>query len=177
MNRSIVKIAIPVFFAALLMPIVSNAQQRSAYYPFESRIDYRAKLHVLRGFVCRYGRSHVNRIYVAKADSGDGTMFLYGYWPEGHSILLVGRFDPRFDDGRETTDYGRLEYKTRTDLRTDVAPTAEDIGGSSYLVDRPWVRRIIKACVTKGRKIVIYRMARTPPQLSSRTQQLVGPER
>jgi hypothetical protein len=144
----------------LLTPFEVNAKQRSAYYPFDSVADYRGKLHVLRGFVRRYGRTNLNRIYVAKADSGDGSMFLYGYWPEGHSILLLGHFNPTFDGSRETTDYGWLEYKTRTDLRTDVVPTVNDIGGSSYLVDRPWTRRVIRVCVARGLKIVIKRRAR-----------------
>jgi hypothetical protein len=144
----------------LLTPIAVNPQRRNTYDPFDSTADYRGKLHVLRAFVRRYGRTGLNRIYVAKADVGDGSMFLYGYWPEGHSILLLGHFNPTFDGSRETTDYGWLEYKTRTNLRTDVVPTAEDIGGSSYLVDRPWTQRIISACVTRGRKLVIRRTRR-----------------
>ncbi|HWO01244.1 MAG TPA: hypothetical protein VNS63_18435 [Blastocatellia bacterium] len=150
------RFAIAIVLTALL-PTITNAQQRNAYYPFDSKADYYAKLHVLRGFIQRYGRTHVNRIYVAKADSGDGSSFLYGYWPEGHSILLLGHFNPTFEGQRKTTDYSWLEYKTRTDLRTDVVPTVEDIGGSSYLVDRPWTRRIIKACIAGGRKVIIDR--------------------
>ena len=137
-----------------------GAPPRSSYYPFESESDYRGKVHVLRGLMRRYGRTRVNRIYVVKADSGNGSIFLYGYWPEGHSIWLVGNLDPWFENGRELTDYGWLEYKMRTNLRTDVVPTEADIGGSSYLVDRPWTRRIIKACLTRGRKLVIYRTTR-----------------
>lgn len=145
---------------SMLLPTTFSAQGRNAYYPFDSKDDYRGKLHVLRGFIQRYGRTPVNRVFVARADSGDGSVFLYGYWPEGHSILLLGHFDPTFDGQRETTDYAWLEYKTRTDLRTDVVPTVEDIGGSSYFVDRSWTRRIITACVTQGRKLVIRRVRR-----------------
>jgi hypothetical protein len=148
------------FLLTALLPATFSAEQRNAYYPFDSKDDYRGKLHVLRGFIQRYGRTHVNRVFVAKVDSGDGSMFLYGYWPEGHSILLLGHFQPTFDGQRETTDYGWLEYKTRTDLRTDVVPTVNDVGGSSYLVDKPWTKRIITACVTRGRKLVIRRIRR-----------------
>ena len=153
-----------------LLPATFSAQQRNVYYPFDSKDDYRGKLHVLRGFIQRYGQTHTNRVFVAKVDDGNRSMFLYGYWPEGHSILLLGHFDPTFDGQRETTDYGWLEYKTRTDLRTDVVPTVHDIGGSSYLVDRPWTQRIIAACVTWGRKLVIRRTHR---QQSARTQPVV----
>jgi len=118
---------------------------------------------MLRGLVRRYGRKGVNRIYVAKLvdpENNSGSPFLYGYWPEDHSIWLVGHLQQWFEDRRDATDYAWLKYKMRTDLRKDVVPTVEDIGWSSYLVDRPWTRRIIHACLTRGRKITIYRTRR-----------------
>lgn len=153
------RLAIAIVLTAL-SPMVINAQGRNGYSPFDSKDDYQAKLHVLRVFVQQYGRSHVNQIYVAKADSGEGSMSLYGYWPEGHSILLLGHFNPTFDGRRETTDYAWLDYKTRIDLRRDVVPATEDIGGSTYLVDRAWTQRIINACLNRGRKITIQGRAR-----------------
>jgi hypothetical protein len=144
--------AIAVTLAMLLTPVAIDAQQRNAYYPFTSKDDYSAKVRVFRGLVRRYGRVRVNHIYIAKTDSGDGTTFLYGYWPEDHSIWLVAHLTPWFEDGREATDYEWLKYKMRTDLRKDVVPTLEDVGWSSYLVDRPWARRIVRACV-RGRRL------------------------
>jgi hypothetical protein len=151
------------FFAVLMTAPFTQARRNNPYYPFASRNDYRSKLHVLRGLVRRYGRKSVNRIYVAKLidlDTTSRSPFLYGYWPEDHSIWLVGNLDPSFNNGREATDYAWLKYKMRTDLRKDVVPTVEDIGGSSYLVDRPWTRRIINACLTRGRRIIIRRPTR-----------------
>ena len=156
------KIVAAVFLAILTATLVEG-KRRETYYPFASKHDYRFKLHVLRGLVRRYGRKSSNRIYVAKLpdpDNPSGSPFLYGYWPEDHSIWLVGNLDPRFYNGREATDYAWLRYKMRTDLRKDVVPTIEDVGGSSYLVHRSWARQIIHACVTRGRKFIVRRPAR-----------------
>ena len=156
------KIVAAVLLAVLTSP-PTQGTRRETYYPFASQHDYRSKLRVLRGLVRRYGRKPVATIFVAKLvdpDSTSGGPFLYGYWPEDHSIWLVGNLDPSFVNGREVTDYAWLKYKMRTDLRQGVVPTVEDIGGSSYLVDRPWTRRIINACLTRGRKITIRRSMR-----------------
>ena len=139
-----------------VQPLV-RAQRIATYHPFGSQHDYESKLHVIRVLVNRYGRVRSNRIFVAKEDSGDGRMALYGYWPEGHSILLVDHYNPVYDNGKEITDYEWLEYKTRIDLRTDVVATEKDIAGSSYLVDRLWAKRIINACLKSGRQIMIRR--------------------
>ena len=156
MNKTFTTIAI-LLLSMWFGPNLAQAQKTN-YYPFASRSDYFSKLHVIRGFVRRYGRSRVNQLFVATTDSGDGaTKGLYGYWPEGHSILLLDHFDPVLDSGKELTDYDWLEYKTRIDLRTDVVATERDVGWSSYLVDRPWVRRIINVCLRSGRKITIRR--------------------
>ena len=144
----------------VITPLFGNGARREAYYPFASQDDYSSKLHVLRGLVHRYGKKRVNTIYVAKLVDPDSTSsepFLYGYWPEDHSIWLVGNLTASFANGRETTDYAWLKYKMRTDLRKDVVPTVSDVGWSSYLVDKPWTRRIISACRTRGRKIIIRR--------------------
>ena len=151
-----------VLLAGVLISTLAKSPGRPAYYPLDSKTDYRERLHVLRKFVHRYGKSRVHRIYVAKADPGDGKTYLYGYWREGHSILILTHFTPTFDGGKETTDYGWLEYKARIDLHTDVVPSAEDVGGSTFLVDKPWADRIVKTCVTDGRKIVIHRTDRVP---------------
>ena len=130
------------------------------FYPFYSKIDYHEKLQVVRKFIHLYGRKRVNRIYIAKADPGEGKTYLYGYWREGHSILILTHFTPTFDAGMETTDYAWLEYKARINLRTSVVPTTEDVGGSTFLVDKPWADRIVKTCMTDGRKFVIHRAHR-----------------
>ena len=170
-------IATAVFLGVMLCSPQADAKRRDSYYPFASTDDRNAKLHVLRGLVRRYGRTGVNRIYVVKLpdpDNPNGSPFLYGYWPEDHSIWLVGNLDPWFEDGRERTDYDWLKYKMRTDLRRDVVPTLKDVGGSSYLVHRSWTRQIIHACLTRGMKLTIYHGA---PITSARSQQVVGRER
>lgn len=173
MNKTFTAIAI-LLLSMWFGSNLTRAQQTN-YYPFASRSDYFAKLHVIRVFVRRYGRSRVNRLFVATADSGDGaSKGLYGYWPEGHSILLLDHFNPVFDSGKELTDYDWLEYKTRIDLRTDVVATERDVGWSSYLVDRPSVRRIIDACLRSGRKITILRKRYTFRTCAAQNKHLQG---
>ena len=158
-----IEMAAAVLVAILVTSPLTQARRQNAYYPFASKNDYRSKIHVLRRLVRRYGRKPVNRIYVAKLvdpENNSSSPFLYGYWPEDHSIWLVGNLEPLFENGREVTDHAWLKYKMRTDLRKDVVPTVEDIGGSSYLVDRPWTQRIIHACLTRGHKITVYRTRR-----------------
>lgn len=171
MNKTFAAIAI-LLLSTWIGPNLARARQIN-YDPFASRSDYFSKLHVMRVFVRRYGRRRVNRVFVATADSGDGaTKGLYGYWPEGHSILVLDHFNPVFDGGKELTDYDWLEYKTRIHLRTDVVPTERDVGWSSYLVARPWVRRIIDVCLRSGRKITIYRNPHTSMRAPRRTKRL-----
>ena len=83
------------------------------------------------------------------------------YWPEARAILLIdwptscSEEDMRIDDAA----LGWYRTKARIDLDTDVVPTPDDIGGSTYLVDRPWVERVIAAC-KQGYRLMIEPSAR-----------------
>ena len=158
---------IPIVLSVLLLPTPTKTQSRAGHYPFDSSKSYTQKLRVVRRFIQLYGRPGVHRVYIAKADGGDGHRYLYAYWREGRSMLILHHFDPTFDGTKETTDYWWLEYKARINLRTDVVPTEDDIAGSSYLVDKPWTDRIVRACVTTGRRITMYRSSRSPARPSS----------
>jgi hypothetical protein len=144
---------------ALLVLGSTGLSQQPRYYPFESHADYREKIHVLNGFVTRYGRSRINHIYVAPGtpdDAVDGRVHLFGYWPEEHRILFVDTFIRTFDGRRETTDYLWLNSRHgQVNLRIDVVPTKEDIHGSTFLVDKPWADEIVSMCVARGRKIIV----------------------
>ncbi len=43
------------------------------------------------------------------------------------------------------------------DLATGVVPTPDDVGGSTYLVDRAWVDRLLRQCWRHGRTMVLIR--------------------
>ena len=92
-----IEMAAAVLVAILVTSPLTQARRQNAYYPFASKNDYRSKIHVLRRLVRRYGRKPVNRIYVAKLvdpENNSSSPFLYGYWPEDHSIWLVGNLEP-----------------------------------------------------------------------------------
>ena len=151
-----------VLVAILSISSLAKSQGRAVYDPFGSRINRQETLHVLRKFVHHYGSRRMNQILVARVDPGDGESSLYGYWREGNSILLLTHFTPTFEAGKETTDYGWLEHKARIDLHKDVVPTVQDVGWSTYLVDKAWADRIVKACVKGNRRVVIYRSKSSP---------------
>lgn len=116
-----------------------------------SKSDYAGKLATLREFVARYGDESVNTFYIAKAGDDDGRRYLYAYWKEDNSILILEHFTPSGGDGF----YDWLHRKARVNLATDVVPTKAEIGGSSFLTDRAWVDRIIRACRSTGERLVI----------------------
>ncbi len=98
------------------------------------------------------------RLYISPVERGDGGgAFVRVYWPQQRAILLIdwpatcGDEDLRIDDAA----LGWYRTKARIDLDTDVVPTPEDIGGSTYLVDRAWVDRVIAACRAGHRLVIV----------------------
>lgn len=98
------------------------------------------------------------RLYIGPVERGDaGSAFVRVYWPQQRAILLIDwpatcrDEDLRIDDAA----LGWYRTKARIDLETDVVPTAGDIAGSTYLVDRPWVERVIAACKA-GQRLVLF---------------------
>jgi len=153
------QISMVIFLLLASISISAHAQTGSRHYPFVSQEEYDEKVDALNGFIDHYGKRRVNRIFVAKVQNDDGKEHLYGFWKEDNSILFIGHFARFYGDGKDQTDYEWLHRKARVDLRTGVVPTKEDIRGSAYLVDKPWADRIVKACLTKGHKVVIQRSA------------------
>ena len=98
------------------------------------------------------------RLYIGPVERGDGGgAFVRVYWPQQRAILLIDwpatcrDEDLRIDDAA----LGWYRTKARIDLDTDVVPTPEDIGGSTYLVDRAWVDRVITACRAGHRLVIV----------------------
>lgn len=83
------------------------------------------------------------------------------YWPEQNAILLIDwptscrEGDMRIDDAA----LGWYRTKARIDLDTDVVATPDDVGGSTYLVDRGWVEGVLAAC-RRGHLLVVEPRAR-----------------
>jgi hypothetical protein len=87
-----------------------------------------------------------NTVYVSNVAKDERGEFAYAYWKEDKSItiLRIPLTVPLQDD---SPPYYWLTTKARIDLQTDVVPTKDDMGGSSFLVDRAWVNSILKRCV------------------------------
>ena len=86
-------------------------------------------------------------LYIGPIEREGATALVRIYWPQARAILLIdwpsscSGEDMRIDDAA----LGWYRTKARIDLDTEVVPTPEDIAGSTYLVDRPWVDRVIAA--------------------------------
>lgn len=100
------------------------------------------------------------RLYIGPIERNggeDGDAFVRIYWPQQRAILLIGwpatcgDEDLRIDDAA----LGWYRTKARIDLDTEVVPTLEDVGGSTYLVDRTWVDRVIAACRAGHRLVIV----------------------
>ncbi len=79
--------------------------------------------------------------YQASAAAG-GDKRTWIHWPEGHQIILWR--------GGDIAQSRRV-----IDLRKHVVPTESDRHGSTYLVTREWVNRVIADCDQHGAKYYI----------------------
>ena len=59
--------------------------------------------------------------------------------------------------GSENRIYELVWSRRFLDLKTDVVPTQDDIGGSSFLVTRQWAQEKIADCKQNGIKVVLYK--------------------
>jgi hypothetical protein len=96
------------------------------------------------------------RLHLGPVEAHDGGAFLRVYWPQQRAILLIDwpatctDADLKIDDAA----LGWYRTKARIDLDTDVVPTPDDLHGSSYLVDRPWVDRVIAQCLAGETRVI-----------------------
>lgn len=124
--------------------------------PVERRPEFRCVAALLQAIVDDAGSRGPQRLYIGRMEREGAAAFVRVYWPESRAILLIdwpkscSDEDMRIDDAA----LGWYRTKARIDLDTDVVPTPDDIGGSTYLVDRPWVERVIAAC-KQGYRLMI----------------------
>ena len=62
-------------------------------------------------------------------EKGDGYDWTYIFWQERHQLIT---WSPPYT-------IGTMDANSILDLTKDVVPTDADLGGSTYLVSRPWV--------------------------------------
>ena len=88
--------------------------------------------------------------YVPGPDSnGKVLRFAQVHWREGGRLILWEGTDPY--EPREALKRSRRDL----DLRTDVVATDADVGGSTYLVTRAWVRQVLADCAARGRRYTL----------------------
>ena len=96
------------------------------------------------------------RLHLGPVEASESGAFLRVYWPQQRAILLIDwpatctDADLRIDD----LQLGWYRTKARIDLDTDVVPTPDDIHGSTYLVDKPWVDRVIAQCLAGETRVI-----------------------
>jgi hypothetical protein len=88
------------------------------------------------------------------------------YWPAQRAILIVDLAETSppcaaayADPAHERMAMSWYRTKARIDLDTDVVPTKEDVGGSTYLVDQSWVDAVIADCL-KSTPLIIEPLLR-----------------
>lgn len=147
--------------SAIAAPRVEASSKPAASQSVQSHPHFRCVVALLERIVEDAGARGPQRLHVGPLERSDAGGFVRVYWPQDKAILLIDwpascdEEDLRIDDGA----LGWYRTKARIDLDTDVVPTPEQIGGSSYLVDRAWVDRVIAAC-RAGHLLVIEPRAR-----------------
>ncbi|WP_233626201.1 MULTISPECIES: hypothetical protein [unclassified Delftia] len=83
--------------------------------------------------------------------------FVWMIWQDGGEILNLGRLPAQVHaTAQEAEEDGQgLARSKSIHLATDVRETAEEIYGSSFLVERAWVNRLLAQCKAKGRTIKV----------------------
>jgi hypothetical protein len=126
----------------ILMFCAGNvAAQNLKSTPVRSHRNFSGIVATLKELVAREGKLRRNTFFIADVRREDGRDYSYAYWKEDKSIIIL-----HLPLEKESASYEWLYGKARVDLETDVVPTREDIGGSSFLVDRAWVNKILKQC-------------------------------
>lgn len=143
---------------ATAAPQVESASRAT---PIERRPEFRCVAALLQAIVDDADSRGPQRLYLGPMEGEGTTAFVRVYWPEARAILLIDWPASCNDEGMQIEDMqienaalGWYRTKARIDLDTDVVPTPDDIGGSTYLVDRPWVDGVIAACM-QGYLLVI----------------------
>ena len=146
-------------FAASLAKIAVAAPQAgpaSDSMSIERRPQFRCVAALLQTIVDDADSRGPQSLHIGPIEQEGAAALVRVYWPQAHAILLVdwpascGEGDMRIDDAA----LGWYRTKARIDLDTEVVPTSEEIAGSTYLVDRAWVDRVVAAC-RRGHLLVI----------------------
>lgn len=145
-----------VFFGACAKIAIAAPEIEPAPHPtsshsmsVERRPEFRCVAALLQQIVDDAASRGPQSLYIGPIEREGATALVRVYWPQAHVILLVDWPASCSDEDMPPVDDAALGWyrtKARIDLDTEVVPAPEDIAGSTYLVDRPWVDRVVAAC-------------------------------
>lgn len=157
MTRAIhVAAALALTLATWAAPCTAKEGDRTEASLPSQRAGFRCVDALLRAIVDDVHPRVPQHLHLGPVEENDSGAFLRVYWPQQRAILLIDwpatctDADLQIDDLR----LGWYRTKARIDLDTDVVPTPEDIHGSTYLVDRPWVDRVIAQCLAGETRVI-----------------------
>ena len=108
---------------------------------------------VLEALVKEKADVTTNHLYVSPVKKVGKDEFAWVYWKEKRQLIRWEPFDAK--RWKKALLYSRQVL----DIDKDVVPTAEDIKGSTYLVDEDWACRTIGDCMKNGREYIIQKEA------------------
>ena len=113
----------------------------------------------LRALVERDGKAGDNHFFVARYPEGSSTTYMF--WREGRRVWILTL-------GGSTPDsWSAVRFPAageRIDLDTDVVDRPEEVGSSTFLVDRAWIQERIYEAVVDGDLIPLRGAASRAPQ-------------
>jgi len=113
----------------------------------------------LQEFCNKYAEEDLNFFYISlpiQPPNGVEPECSYAYWMTGNLIIILSL------PVRAKADYYWYRFKASVDLKNDIVPTPDDIGGSTYLTDSKWVEGKIADCLASGHKVIIRKKANEP---------------
>lgn len=143
-------------FATWAAPCTAKDGDRVEAVPPSQRAGFRCVDALLRAIVDDVHPRTPQRLHLGPVEENDSGAFLRVYWPQQRAILLID-WPATCTDADLRIDAAALGWyrtKARIDLDTDVVPTPEDIHGSTYLVDKPWVDRVIAQCLAGETRVI-----------------------
>ncbi len=109
--------------------------------------DQKSILETFRALVRFEGQKNKsNTIHVSKIIQDGDRKVAYACWEEDNSITIL-HLPLTLPLKKYSGQYYWLRSKARVDLKTGVVAKKEDIGGSSFLVDKDWVDDITRLCL------------------------------
>lgn len=143
-------------FIALLVAVTLAGCASADHREASSLQPYLPGIHeFLQGYVDVESTNELDFFFVTPVRKVNGKPYAYAYWMTGNSIIILDLPISKMDD------YSWYEWNARIDLATDIVPTSDDINGSNYLVDAPWVTNIIRDSLKSGANFVIQRKEAT----------------